>query len=105
MRVVNHLADHRYPRVANAKLVRQRFKSTVRAAMTETSLMKHVERHAMRRHPILWRKRESRFQIDEPPNQPGRRAAIHARPRPRDPSPILVVLRIDVVRNPGLGGS
>src|SRR5262249_33439150 len=64
-------------------------------AMSEALGVKHVVRYGSIGYVLFRREGESRFRINEAPNQPGRSGTIDSGPWPRNPKAILVTLPVD----------
>src|SRR2546430_15436482 len=64
--------------------------------MSEPFLVEHVVAYRARRHTVFGCEGKPCLPVNKTPNQPGGRAAINTRPRPRHPHSALVALRIDL---------
>src|SRR5258708_29110050 len=76
VRVMNDLSDYANACISEVKLLCQRFKCAVIAAMPEPLFMEHVVRHGSTRHAMLRRKNKAGFKVDKVADKPGRRAPI-----------------------------
>src|SRR6266436_5167063 len=102
--VMNDLSDYANACISEVKLLCQRFKCAVFAAMSEPLFMEHVVRHGSIRHSVLGRKGKPRFSVDKVADKPSRRAPVDTWSWSRHPHPALVLFRIDLGgRAPGLG--
>ena len=101
---MNDLCDYANAWISEVKLLCQRFKCAVIAAMSEPLFMEHVVGHGSTRHAILRRKSKAGFNVDKVADKPGRCAPIDARSWSCHPHPALVLFRIHLGgRAPGRG--
>jgi hypothetical protein len=92
--VVDHLSDGGNCGVTKAKILAQGFERAVGAAVPKAAL-KHIERNGVFRKVFFRSENETRFLVDETPDEPGRSGTINSGSGTGDPSAADIMPWVD----------